>query len=81
MIEITGGPVSGRRATTGVPSPPVPGYIFQIGGPDGYQLFGIPAGMYELTVRADGYLPQSRVVTVTPPFTPDAHFELVRAGQ
>ena len=78
VVEITNGLVAGRTSTTGIPQTLLPGYFFLLGGSDGYQIFGVPRGTYELTVRAQGYVSQTRTVTVMPPGSPSANFELVR---
>lgn len=78
VVEITGGLVGSRTMTTGTSPAFIPGYFFDIRGPDGYQFFGIPRGTYELTVRAAGYAPKTQTVTVNPPFSPTVSFQLNR---
>ena len=79
VVEITGGLVGSRTMTTGTSPAFIPGYFFDIRGPDGYQFFGIPRGTYELTVRAPGYAPKTQTVTVNPPGSPSVMFQLDRA--
>ena len=78
VLEITNGLVAGRTAVSGTAPALLPGYVFRLGGTNGFQFFGIPRGTYELTIRAAGYVPQTRTITVEPPGGPSASFELVR---
>ena len=79
VVEITGDLTGSRTMTTGTAPAFIPGYFFDIRGPDGYQFFGVPRGTYELTVRAPGYAPKTQTVTVTPPGSPSVIFQLDRA--
>jgi hypothetical protein len=78
VVEMTGGLVGSRTMTTGSSPAFIPGYFFDLRGPDGYQFFGIPRGTYEVTVRAPGYAPKTQTVTVDPPGSPSLMFQLDR---
>lgn len=78
LIEITNGLVAGRTAQSGTAPALLPGYLFILQGSNGFQIFGVPRGTYELSIRANGYAPQTRSVTVEPPGSLGISFELVR---
>jgi hypothetical protein len=62
IIEILDGRVAGRKATSGVAAPFMPGYWPPTASlPSGdYNFFGIPSGTYHLRASKPGYVAQER---------------------
>jgi hypothetical protein len=63
-VEIVDGPAAGRSATTGVPSPLLPGYLLSNVSSGSYRLYGVPFGTFTLRATKDGYVTQQRQVSM-----------------
>jgi hypothetical protein len=75
VIQILDGLVAGRMATSGGPTPALPGYIV-FDGTGRYHLLGVPPGTYHLQATRSGYVSQQVTVTVTGQGSPEADFQL-----
>jgi hypothetical protein len=78
VLELSGPLIGTRTAISGGAPERVAGYDFVLGGTNGYQFFGVPRGTYQLTIRAEGYAPQTQTVAVMPPGSPLVEFRLQR---
>jgi hypothetical protein len=66
VVEIVEGRLTGRRATTGSPATPPPGFFpFGCTGAAQYCFHAVPPGTYRLRASASGYLQEERDVTIT----------------
>jgi hypothetical protein len=78
VTELSGALIGTRTAVSGGTPALLPGYVFVLGGDNGFQFFGIPRGTYQLSVRAEGFVPQTQTLTITAPGSPMVNFQLVR---
>jgi hypothetical protein len=81
VIELSGPLVGTHTAISGGSPALLPGYVFVLGGNNGFQFFGIPRGTYQVSIRAEGFAPQTQSITVSPPGSPSSiDFQLRRAN-
>jgi hypothetical protein len=81
VIELSGALVATQTAISGGSPSLLPGYVFVLGGNNGFQFFGVPRGTYQVSIRANGFTPQAQSITVAPPGSPASiDFQLRRAN-